>query len=240
MSPITTVIFDMYNTLVLNGTEMWKATFQEIIDAQGLDTSSELLWEEWRKVDQESRAERIRPETPFYNYHDAWRGAFVRAFAALDLPGDPDAAVGKAISDLARRDPYPETMEALRSIGQRWRIAVLSNADDSFLLPNLKRLGLDFEVVLSSEEARDYKPRPGLFLEVMRRLGVTPQETVYVGDKQLEDVQGPSEVGMSAVWLNRSGDPPDPELPKPACQISSLSELPALLPTWPPAQDGTQ
>jgi 2-haloacid dehalogenase len=238
MSLITTVIFDMYSTLVLNGTEMWKVTFREIIEAQGLNTSSELLWEEWRKVDQKSRAERIKPETPFHNYHDAWREAFARAFAALDLPGDPDAAVGKAISDLACRDPYPDTLQALREIRQRWRTAVLSNADDNFLIPNLKHLGLEFEVVLSSEEARDYKPHPGLFLEVLRRLNVTPQETVYVGDKQLEDVQGAGEVGMNAIWINRSDDPPDPEYPKPAYQIGSLLELPALLPSWPPAQDG--
>ena len=239
MSLITTVIFDMYGTLVYNDAELWKASFEKIIEAQGLDISTERLWEEWRTVDHEYRAERVKPETPFHSYYEAWREAFVRAFAVLGLPGDPDAAVDKSISDLSRRDPFPETVQALGAIGQRWRTAVLSNADDIFLLPNLKLLDLDFEEVLSSEEARDYKPQPGLFLQMLSRLGVTPEESVYVGDRQLEDVQGASQVGISAVWINRSGDPPDPELPKPAYQISSLSELPALLNAWPPAEDGT-
>jgi 2-haloalkanoic acid dehalogenase type II len=239
MSLITTVIFDMYGTLVYNDAEMWKATFEKIIQAQGLDTDTESLWEEWRSVDHEYRAERVKPDTPFHSYYEAWREAFVRAFAALNLSGDAEAAVTKSISDLSRRDPYPETVQTLRTIERGWRIALLSNADDIFLLPNLKLLNLDFEAVLSSEEARDYKPQPSLFLEMLRRLGVTPQETVYVGDRQLEDILGASQVGISAVWINRSGDSPDPELPKPAYQISSLAKLPALLTAWPLAEDGT-
>ncbi len=130
-------------------------------------------------------------------------------------------------------------MDALRAVKSRWRTAVLSNADDDYLLPNLAQLGLDFEAVLSSERARMYKPLPGLFLEILRMLDVTPEESVYVGDRQLEDVQGAGSVGMPAVWINRSGVPMDPQLPEPACQIRSLLELPALLSAWPPAEDGT-
>jgi putative hydrolase of the HAD superfamily len=105
----------------------------------------------------------------------------------------------------------------------------LSNADDGFLLPNLELLEVGFDTVLTSEQAQIYKPRLELFQLMLEQLGVTPEETVYVGDRQLEDVKGPSEAGMHPVWINRNKRPLDPDLPTPPHQISSLFELPKLL-----------
>ena len=51
MSQITTVIFDMYETLVENGPHLWQATFQEIIDSQQLPVSTGDLWREWKAAE---------------------------------------------------------------------------------------------------------------------------------------------------------------------------------------------
>ena len=238
MSAITTVIFDMYDTLVLNDRRRWLTTFQEIVQEQNLDISSDRLWQLWLETDQEFRSSRNLAGAPFQTYNQAWREAFARAFDSLGVAGDPEAALGKSIRELSRRAPFPETAQALTLIKEKWRIAVLSNADDNFLMPNLELLGIDFEVVISSEQVRSYKPDPPLFLAVLNGLGVKPEETVYVGDRQFEDVQGARRVGMNPIWVNRGGAVLDTKLPKPACQISSLLELPGLLLSWPPAEDG--
>ncbi len=239
MARITTVIFDMYETLVQNPHGSWKVGFEGVIREQSLDTTAERIWQEWSPVEAEFRDSRVRPGVAFRSYYEAWRDCFSHAFGVLGLSGDAHAASRSFIRYISQRDPYPETMDALRAVKSRWRTAVLSNADEDYLLPNLAHLGLEFEAVLTSERARMYKPLPGLFLEMLRMLDVTPEESVYVGDRQLEDVQGASSVGMLAVWINRSGVPMDPQLPEPACQIRSLLELPALLQSWPPAEDGT-
>jgi 2-haloalkanoic acid dehalogenase type II len=233
MARITTVIFDMYETLVQNPPHLWRASFKDIILEMGLDTSVDRLWGEWFTVELEFRNSRVKPDAPFRTYYEAWRDAFAQAFASLGLPGDPEAAARKFIRDISRREPYPETVAAVRAIQRGWRTAVLSNADDDYLLLNLKLLGLKFDAVLSSEMARVYKPLPGLFRQMLCRLGVTPQESVYVGDRQFEDVQGAASVGMSTVWVNRSRAPLDPELPQPTYQVSSLLQLPGLLPLEP-------
>ena len=237
MSRITTVIFDMYDTLVQNPQHFVKKGFEKIIKEQVLYTDPDRLWQEWSTVESEFRATRVKPEVPFRTYYQSWRDSFSHAFTALGITGDPDSATSSFINHISRRDPYPETKEALRTVQAIWRTAVLSNADDDFLLPNLKLLGVEFEAVLSSEEARVYKPLPGLFLQMLRRLNVAPDESVYVGDRQYEDVQGSSDVGMNAIWINRSGAALDPQLPAPACQIRSLLELPDILTAWPPAED---
>ena len=88
---------------------------------------------------------------------------------------------------------------------------------------------MGFDVVLTSEQAQIYKPRPELFHMILDQLGVFPGETVYVGDRQLEDVQGPLDAGMHPVWINRDKRLVDSSLPMPPHQISSLSQLPGLL-----------
>ncbi|PKB68600.1 MAG: hypothetical protein BZY81_01420 [SAR202 cluster bacterium Io17-Chloro-G4] len=233
MTPITTVIFDMYETLVQNPHSLWRVGFQGIIQEQSLDTNPDALWKEWAPVETEFRNSRVKQGVPFRSYYQAWRDCFIRAFSNLELEGDAEAAASSFVDYISHRDPYPETVESLKAVQTDWRTAVLSNADDDYLLPNLDLLGIQFEAVLSSEKARIYKPLPGMFRKMLDTLNVTPMESVYVGDRQLEDVQGPTEVGMHAVWINRAGDPADPDLPKPAYQISSLLELPGLLQNWP-------
>ena len=50
-----------------------------------------------------------------------------------------------------------------------------------------------------------------------------------MGDRQFEDVKGAGGVGMGTVWVNRSGDPLDADLPTPDYQITNLLELPEIL-----------
>lgn len=228
MSRITTIIFDMYDTLAQNHSRFWLDTFSRIIQEQGLEVSRDQLWEEWRKVDAISRRRRVQPGAPFRSYFESWRECFVGAFAALELAGDADAAIHHAFQDMGQRPAYPDTAEAVEQVQHQWRTALLSNADNNYLKPNLAHLGLKFGAVLSSEDARCYKPRAELFQEMLRRLDVTPQECFYVGDRQFEDVQGAAQVGMRTVLINRAGAPLDPKLPQPDHQISSLLELPAL------------
>jgi 2-haloalkanoic acid dehalogenase type II len=229
MPPITAVIFDMYETLVQDRNDTWRRSFRAIVEDQGLATTPEKLWEHFRKADAENRRARTDPSRPFRSYREAWERAFRASFADLGLDGDAAAATRHFFIDLAQRKPYPEATEAVRRVQADYRIAVLSNADNGYLMPNLALLDLEFEAVLSSETARVYKPLPGLFEAMLRSLGVAATETVYVGDRQYEDVLGAAGVGINPVWINRDGRPLDPELPAPDHQISSLLELPALL-----------
>ena len=229
MPRITTVIFDMYETLVQNQFETGKDSFAKTIEQQGLNTTADELWERWLLAVKEFRNTRVEPDRPFQSYFGAWKGGFERSFSILSLEGDAQAATEQFFRDLSRRNPYPETDEALAEVQKRWRMALLSNADDGFLLPNLELLEAGFETVLSSEQAHIYKPRPELFQLMLERLGVSPGETAYVGDRQLEDVFGATQAGMHPVWINRDNRPLDPNLPIPSHQILSLLELPKLL-----------
>ena len=233
MAEIKAVIFDMYQTLVQDPSGQWRTSFKSIVEEQGLDITAEQLWQGWHESEEQFRLRRTDPSQPFQTYFDAWASGFLAAFESLEIPGDAHAATTRFFTDLSQREPFPETESVVRELQQSYRTAVLSNADDNFLLPNLALLNLDFEVVLSSEMARSYKPQPELFLEMLRRLSLAPEETVYVGDRHYEDAYGAASVGMNAVWIERPGGRGLRDgLPPPRHRITSLMELPALIESW--------
>ena len=55
-----------------------------------------------------------------------------------------------------------------------------------------------------SSELHVVKPHPQAFLAACAAVGVVPERAVYVGDRLFEDVHGPQQVGMRAVWIPHS------------------------------------
>ena len=147
----------------------------------------------------------------------------------MNVAGDGRAASQKSIDDLGKRPLFPDSTEALSILGQSYRLAVISNADDAYLDPVVARIPANLEVVISSEAVRCYKPDRRLFDAAVDQLGVHPSECAYVGDRQFEDVMGSRTVGMTAIWINRLERPADPDLPTPDAEIRDLLELPDVL-----------
>ena len=229
MSRITTIIFDMFNTLVEDGETFWNASFERIVTELDLDITGARLREVWSTGDQFFRESRTQDNAPFRSYCEAWSSSFQNAFAVLGLDASPGDALDIVVQDMAVRPVQPDTQEALSQLQGTVRLAVLSNADDRFLVPIAQGLGFPFEAVLSSEAARSYKPQPKLFRDIVEILKITPQEAVYVGDRQYEDVQGANSAGMPAAWINREGMPLNPGLPTPDHSLTTLLELPGIV-----------
>jgi HAD superfamily hydrolase (TIGR01509 family) len=107
-----------------------------------------------------------------------------------------------------------ETLDRLRALGIG--IGVASNAPfpPEMLHRQLRTNGIAERVdaaVFSSEVGRR-KPAPELYLAALDRLGAAPDETLHVGDRLVEDYQGPRRLGMRAVLctaLARHPAPPD-------------------------------
>jgi putative hydrolase of the HAD superfamily len=103
---------------------------------------------------------------------------------------------------------YPDTIPAL----QYWRsqgtkLAVLSNFDHR-LYPVLAALGLApyFDAVFISTKLGAAKPEPQIFEYGLRHyhLEANPDRVWHIGDSLREDYQGAKNLGINALWLNRS------------------------------------
>ena len=229
MAKIRAVIFDMFNTLVEDGDSYWMSTFDHIVYDQGLNISGEDLRNEWIVFDEEYRSVRGKEESPFYTYNQAWIASFSKVFEELGLDGDANSSITTIVDDMTQRPMFADTLSCLKQLTPIYRTAVLSNADDRFLYPVVDRIEVEFEEIMSSEKARCYKPGPKIFWDMIDRLQIFPDECLYVGDRQFEDVQGPKEIGMLTAWINRSQIPMDLTLIPPDHTIKNLLQIIDLL-----------
>jgi len=119
-----------------------------------------------------------------------------------------------------------EVLDALRARG--FALAVISNADGR-VEGDLVRYGLrpHFATVIDSHVVGVEKPNPAIFHLTLDRLGVMPDDAVYVGDVFGVDVKGARAAGLQAVLIDTLGE----YLGQVDCpRISRLSELLDLLP----------
>jgi 2-haloalkanoic acid dehalogenase type II len=243
MAQPTLVAFDFFGTLARNEEEEWVTTLTAIAETQGLDIAGRELRAQWSQREQNFRKVRTNMadpanSPPFRTYWQAWRDAFAETFEALNLAGDPDAAATRCIDDQCRRKAFVDTDAALDALQGRVRMAVMSNADDRFLIGSMEFNGWRFDPVISSEAAKAYKPDPRAFGALCKAAGVAPQDVLYVGDSAYDDAHGAKLFGMRTVLIRRNqntpGRTPPPEATKllaPDHEIDSLTELSALLDT---------
>jgi len=127
----------------------------------------------------------------------------------------------------------PEVLAALDELRRaRYRMGLVSNISlrPDLMRADLERMGLAkyLDAMVFSSEVGLRKPDPRIFQEALDRLGVEPQETVFVGDRLYDDVSGAQAVGMRAVLTRQFRQEDDPDY-APDAVISHLSELPEVL-----------
>ena len=100
----------------------------------------------------------------------------------------------------------PGTMEHLREIGRRYRIAVISNADGR-IEEVLRRCGIAdcFLTITDSGHVGYEKPHPEIFRHALRSVSASPEESLYVGDVYSVDYLGASGAGMQAILMDAPG-----------------------------------
>ena len=103
---------------------------------------------------------------------------------------------------------YPHVQMTLLELVRRGiKLGVVSDAPGPQAWLRVCQLGLQhvFEAVVTFEDTRELKPSPAPFREVLRRLGVEPQEALMVGDWPARDMVGGKQLGMRTAFA-RYGD----------------------------------
>ncbi len=104
-------------------------------------------------------------------------------------------------------------LDALREDGLK--LGLVSNAFDPgwLLRRDLEQMGIEqrIDVAVFSSEVGKRKPHPEIFERALTALEVSPERTLFVGDRLYEDVRGACELGMTtvqALWF-RADEHPD-------------------------------
>jgi len=123
---------------------------------------------------------------------------------------------------------FPESREVLASCGVP--ICLVSNIDNDDLAAALAHNGLSFDLIVTSEDCRAYKPRPEPFRRALSLLGLPPEAVLHVGDSIGADVRGAKAEGIPVLWINRQGKSVPTGDDAPDYAASDLSGLLRVLP----------
>jgi len=201
MSEIRAITFDCYGTLVdwESGIRAWA---QKLIDRKGIadkiDAADFLRrWEEHQ----------FALLAPYRGYRDLAARAVERVLRDLKVPVEPDD--GPSLADQIQTwRPFPDTPEALRRLGQKYRLGVISNMDNVVLFETIARLGAPIHFRVSAEDAKAYKPDPKPFELMLARTGLPANEVLHAAFGWKYDLGPARALGMQTAFVDRGGGKP--------------------------------
>ncbi|MGL4965768.1 MAG: haloacid dehalogenase type II [Inquilinus sp.] len=144
---------------------------------------------------------------------------------AIDRPGLRDRLMQLYLT----LDPYPEVPEVLRRLrAAGLKTAILSNGTPRMIEALVAGAGLQFDALLSVEQAGAYKPHASVYQLALDTLGL-PARAIAFQSSNGWDAYGASAFGMQVVWCNRSRQPRERLPGAPDREVDTLAALPALV-----------
>jgi 2-haloacid dehalogenase len=191
---IKAFVFDAYGTLY----DVQSVT--RVIDA-AFPAHSEYITQVWRLKQLEYSWLRSLMGR-YEDFRSVTRESLDYTLATAGLAAD-EGLIGRLLDAYDNLSPYPEAEQALTALAD-YRRAILSNGSPAMLDALVRNSGLDhhLDAVISVDAKRAYKPDPRAYELVQERLGVQPQEVVFVSSNGF-DVAGARAFGFNVVRIER-------------------------------------
>ncbi len=131
---------------------------------------------------------------------------------------------------------FPDTVGALRRLGRRYRLGIVSNVDDDLFAETRKRLRTRFDWVVTAQQVGSYKPAAAHFEEMAMRSGIPRDRTLHVAQSLFHDIAPASALGYATVHVDRpsrgdgSGATP-PADARPDATVADMASVAQLLGT---------
>ncbi len=167
-------------------------------------------------------------QNPYRRYREVLQEV-VRGFGQRLGFQASDAEVRALPDSLQNWLPFPDTVAALRKLQTRYRLAIISNTDDDLFASTAPHLQVEFDQVITAEQARAYKPSLAPFHLALERMGLPREQVLHVGQSVYHDVVPAKSLGLATVLVRRRGfgatramaETPDLEVP----DMQALSNL---------------
>ena len=218
-SRFTTISFDCYGTLI-----DWESgilpVLRTVLGNHGQSLPDAAILELYGEF--EAQAE----SGPYQSYRDVLQ-AVVRAFGDRLHFKANSAEIRSLYESVQAWPPFPDTMRALRELQKRFKLVVISNIDDNLFAEPRKHLGVEFDSVITAEQARSYKPSVNNFQIALSTLALSPDRLLHAAQSIYHDVVPARSLGISTVWVKRKSARPGIGAVRASAALPPKSE-----PTW--------
>jgi 2-haloacid dehalogenase len=198
---VKALLFDVFGTLV-----DWRGSIaretQAVLSPLGIAIDWEAFADAWRAQYQPAMDEVRSGRQAFCKLDRLHRrnlDAILKDFA-LDTLDEPT----RVELNLAwhRLDAWPDARPGLERLRAKFRIAPCSNGNVSLMVDLARRNGFAWDAILGAEFARDYKPKPGVYLSAAAAFDCAPAETMMVAAHS-SDLAAAAAVGLRTAFIAR-------------------------------------
>src|SRR3954464_1612994 len=220
-SKITFVTFDVYGTLIDWETGVYDAFKREASkDGFTIDDRDEIIprFHEYEREIEGGSSEL---------YAEVLRRTAVRIAKDIGWELEPSRS-GFLPDSVQRWAPFKETNPTLQKFKKKVEVGLISNIDDKLLGQTRRHIPIDFDLVVTAQQVRSYKPDPAHFNECERRVG-TKKGWVHVAESYYYDVEPCLKKKIPVVWVNRRKETLESGQKKPDAEVANLREAYKLL-----------
>lgn len=118
--------------------------------------------------------------------------------------------------------PYDDSMLFVNQVKEKYKFVLLTNADNDILTKSIDKFQFQFDFVITSEDAKANKPDDAIYQFALKKLGISGNEAIHIGDSLMDDVVGSRNNGIECIWLNRKGETIDEGMLSPMYETESL------------------
>jgi 2-haloacid dehalogenase len=217
---ITFVTFDVYGTLIDWDAGAYDAFAKEAA-RDGFTIEHDELVPLFHSVQQQIEA------GSYELYAEVLRRTAVQIARDLGWPLEPSRS-GFLPESVQRWPPFKETNPVLQKIAKKYSIGLISNIDDKLLGQTRRHIPQDFDLVVTAQQVRSYKPDPAHFTECERRIG-GKKGWVHIAASYYHDVEPCLKKKIPVIWVNRTGQTLESGQKKPDAEVKSLKEAAKLI-----------
>jgi len=194
---VKVLAFDVFGTVV-----DWHGTIAREVDALDLGVDGDSFALEWRAGYKPAMARVMAGELPWTLIDDLHRLILDDLLARHRITHLSEADKRHLNRVWHRLDPWPDTVEGLTRLKQRYMICTLSNGNLGLLADMAKHAGLPWDCILSAEVFRAYKPDPATYLGVARVFDVAPEQVMLVAAHH-DDLAAARRCGLRTAYIER-------------------------------------
>jgi len=214
------VTFDVYGTLIDWETGAYDAFVAEAA-RDGFTIDRDELIARFHEIQQKIQS------GSYELYAEVLRRTAVQIAKELAWPLEPSRA-GFLPDSVQRWAPFKETNAQLERFKKKFDIGLLSNVDDKLLGQTRRHFRSDFDLVVTAQQVRSYKPDPAHFNECARRIG-GKKHWVHIAASYYHDVEPCAKLKIPVIWVNRKKEVLEPNQKKPTAEVPNLREAAKLL-----------
>ncbi|NEN90766.1 MAG: haloacid dehalogenase type II [Okeania sp. SIO3H1] len=189
------VSFDCYGTLI-----DWESgiitVLKNLIANHQINISAQQILEMFAKFESEAEA------GEYIKYREVLKQVVEKIGKELNFQ-PTELELNSLANSIKNWQPFSDTITALQTLKQKYRLAIISNIDDDLFADTAKHLQIEFDFVITAQQIKSYKPSKNNFEMAIKKMEITPEKLLHIAQSIYHDIVPAKAMGLSTIWVNR-------------------------------------